>query len=110
VHINDRGWLQFFDNGTNNRLSRSLAVILDENTKKTQLVLDNWLPPQLFTDRMGSSYLVGDTTLLICSSKHKTVALTNFNGNFLWQLKSNRIVSYRAKFINKKELAPFTVN
>jgi hypothetical protein len=104
------GWLQLFDNGTKNRLSRSLAFKLNEIEKKAELVFNSWLPPPFFTDRMGSSFLVGDNSLLISSSKQKTVMLTDFNGNFLWQLHSNRIMSYRALFISKKQLDPFIVN
>jgi outer membrane protein assembly factor BamB len=110
VHVNNMGWIQFFDNGTNFRLSRSMAVTLDETAKKAQVIFNTLLPPPLFTDRMGSSYLVGDTNLLLCSSKSKTVVLSNFNGNLIWQLKSNRINSYRAKFISKEELAPHQIN
>ncbi|MBD0295599.1 MAG: aryl-sulfate sulfotransferase [Flavisolibacter sp.] len=107
VHVNERGWLQFFDNGTNNKLSRSLSLVLNERVKKAQLINATWLPPHLFSDRMGSSYLVGDNTLLLCASKHKTIALTNFNGDILWQLRSSGIVSYRAQFISKEKLAPY---
>ncbi len=110
VHVNDRGWLMFFDNGTNNKLSRSLAFSLNEVGKKAELVFNTWLPPQLFSDRMGSSYLVGDNALLHCISKHRIVALTNFKGEFLWQLKTNRLMSYRAEFIPKERLGSHSLN
>jgi hypothetical protein len=106
VHINDRGWMMFFDNGTENRLSRSVALKLNEDSKKSEVVVDTWLPPQFFSDRMGSSYLVGDTSLLLCASKQKTVVLTNFKGSFLWQLTSSGITSYRAQFIPKENFHP----
>ena len=107
VNITSKGWLMFFDNGTNRKISRSLAFTLERNSKKAQPVLNVWLPPPLYTDRMGSSYLINDTSLLVCASKHKTVALTNLRGTFLWQLKTNRIASYRAEFIPKVMLAPY---
>jgi len=110
VHVNERGWIMFFDNGASNKLSRSLAFVLNETEKKAHIVINTWLPPQLFTDRMGSSYLVNDTTLLQCASRHKTVALTNFNGKSLWELRSNRIMSYRAEFISNEKLAPYLDN
>ncbi len=110
VYINEMGWLQLFDNGIKNRLSRSLAFKLNETEKKAEVVFNTRLPPPFFTDRMGSSFLVGDNSLLISSSKQKTVMLTDFNGNFLWQLRSNRIMSYRALFISKEQLDPFIVN
>ena len=110
VYINEKGWLQLFDNGTKNRLSRSLAFKLNETEKTTEVVINSSLPPSFFTDRMGSSFLVGDNSLLISSSKQKTVMLTDFNGNFLWQLRSNRIISYRALFIPKEYWHPNIVN
>ena len=107
VNITNKGWLMFLDNGANKKISRSVAFTLEKNSKKAQLVLNVWLPPSLYTDRMGSSYLINDTSLLVCASRHKTVALTNLNGSFLWQLKTNRMVSYRAEFIPKEMLAPY---
>jgi arylsulfate sulfotransferase len=107
VHINERGWLMFFDNGAKHHQSRSLAFKLNENGRKARVMINALLPPQLFTDRMGSCYLVCDTTLLQCISKYKTVVLTNLRGNFLWELRSNRIISYRAEFISKEKLEPF---
>ena len=107
VHINKKGWLMFFDNGANKKHSRTLAFELDKNSKKATPMIDVWLPPTLYTDRMGSSYLINDTSLLVCASRHKTVVLTNLEGSFLWQLKTNRITSYRAEFIPREMLAPY---
>ena len=110
VNVTDKGWLMFFDNGANKKLSRSLAFTLDKISKKAQPVINVWLPAPLYTDRMGSSYLINDTSLLVCASRHKTVALSNLNGSFLWQLKTNRITSYRAEFISKEMLTPYLNN
>ena len=107
VHVTNKGWLMFFDNGANKKLSRSLAFSLDKVSKKARPVINTWLPPPLYSDRMGSSYLINDTSLLVCSSRHKTVTLSNLNGSFLWQLKTNRITSYRAEFISGEELKPY---
>ncbi len=107
VHINKKGWLMFFDNGAHKKLSRTLAFELDKSSKKAKPMIHAWLPPALYTDRMGSSYLINDTSLLVCASRHKTVALTNLQGSFLWQLKTNRITSYRAEFIPREMLAPY---
>jgi len=106
VHVTDKGWLMFFDNGANKRISRSLAFTLDKTSKTAQPVINVRLPPPLYTDRMGSCYLINDTSLLVCASRHKIVALSNLNGTFLWQLKTNRITSYRAEFIAGEMLRP----
>ena len=110
VHINDKGWLILFDNGAGKKLSRSLAFRLDEENKKAQLVFNTWLPPQLYSERMGSTYIVSDSLLLQCASAKKTVMLTDFNGNILWELRCNRLASYRAEFIPNENLAPFITN
>lgn len=107
VHINSRGWLMLFDNGADKKRSRTMAFRLDRVSKKAQPVINAWLPPSLYSERMGSSYLVGDTSLLVCSSRHKTVVLTNLKGDFLWKLCSNSIMSYRAEFIPGEILAPY---
>ena len=107
LNITDKGWLMFFDNGANKKLSRSLAFSLDNTSRKAKPVITTWLPPPLYSDRMGSSYLVNDTSLLVCSSRNKTVVLSNLKGSFLWQLQTNRITSYRAELIPGEMLNPY---
>lgn len=106
VHINEHGDLMFFDNGVSKKTSRTLAFKIAENEKKAQLVIDNKLPPENYNERMGSSYLVGDSTLLQCATKRNTVILTNLQGRFLWLLKTG-MSSYRASFIPAERLAPY---
>ena len=107
IHINNNGSLMLFDNGANKKISRSLSFILDKKTKKAQPIINSWLPPPLYTDRMGSSYLINGNTLLVCASRHKTVALTNLQGVFLWRLNNTNIMSYRAEFIPQNTLQPY---
>ena len=47
--MNYKGWLMFFDNGANKKLSRSLAFELDKVSKKAKPMIDAWLPPPLYT-------------------------------------------------------------
>ena len=110
LYVTSNGWLMFFDNGANKKMSRSLAFSLDNVSKKAQPVINAWLPPPLYSDRMGSSYLLNDTSLLVCSSRSKTVTLSNLKGSFLWQLRTNRITSYRAEFISAEMLNPYLNN
>ena len=110
VHINNQGCIMFFDNGSKNHLSKSLAYRLDETKMIAYPVIHTQLPPQLFSDRMGSSYLINDAFLLHCISKHRTVALTNIQGQFLWELRCNRLTSYRAEFISKEQLELYMNN
>jgi hypothetical protein len=109
VHMNNQGNLMLFDNGTSKKLSRTLVFKLNESDKTSQLVTETKLPQEIYNDRMGSSYLVADTTILQCTSKRHTVVLTNFKGTFLWMLKSS-IMPYRVEFIPKEKLAPYIEN
>ncbi|WP_158267064.1 aryl-sulfate sulfotransferase [Chitinophaga niastensis] len=106
IHINDKGDLMFFDNGVSKKISRTLSFKINENEKKAQLVINTKLPPENYNERMGSSYLINDTTLLQCATKRNTVILTNLQGRFLWLLKTG-MSSYRAAFIPAEKLAPY---
>lgn len=106
VHINQLGQLMFFDNGVSKKISRTLAFDLDEDKKQARLVIDSKLPPENFNERMGSSYLVGDSALLQCATKRNTVILTNQQGRFFWLLRTG-ISSYRASFIPAEQVAPY---
>lgn len=106
LHINEHGELMFFDNGVSKKTSRTLAFSLSENEKQAHLTINTVLPPENYNERMGSSYLVADTTLLQCATKRNTVILTNLEGRFLWLLKMG-MSSYRATFIPAARLAPY---
>jgi len=109
VHRNKNGELMLFDNGTEKQLSRSLSFGLDEKNKKARLSLNIKLPKQVYSARMGSSYLIGDSAVLHCSSKTNTVVLTDIDGRVLWQLSST-FAPYRAEFIGDEKLAPYISN
>lgn len=107
AHINNKGWLMLFDNGADKKRSRSLAFAVDTVSKRAEPVIESWVPPSLYSDRMGSTYLVGDTALLVCLSRHKTIGLTNLAGDFLWKLSNKNMMSYRAEFIPGEMLTPY---
>ena len=109
VHINPQNSLMLFDNGTSRQLSRSMAFRLDEKEKKAALVLNTALPRDVYSERMGSAYLVNDTTILHSCSKRNTVALTNLKGTFLWALKTG-FMPYRVEFIPADRVKPYIMN
>lgn len=109
VHINRKGDLMLFDNGTSKQLSRTLAFRLDEPERKASLELEVPLPRDVYSERMGSAYFVNDTTVLHTCSKKNTVVLTNLKGRFLWALRTG-MSPYRVEFIPKEKLKPFIVN
>ena len=108
VHINAKNNLMFFDNGVARKKSRSMIFHLDEKQKKATSVLNTPLPGDFFTERMGSSYLLCDTTLLNTCSKRNAVVLTNLQGRFLWALKTT-FSPYRTEFIPADRVTPFII-
>lgn len=109
VHFNKENNLMLFNNGTSNHVSRIMTFHMDEQTKKAELVLNMSLPPELYSERMGSAYIINDSTILNCSSKKHTVVLTNFKGTFLWLLQTG-FMPYRAEFIPAERLLPYIKN
>ncbi len=64
------------------------------------------LPKEVFNGRMGSAYMINDTSVLVCCSKRHIVVLTNRKGNLLWTMET-AMPTYRAEFIKRKDLAPY---
>jgi hypothetical protein len=106
VHINDHNQLMLFDNGTSKLLSRTLAFRMDEKNKKASLELNIPLPVELYSERMGSAFMVSDSTVLHSSSKKNTIVLTDLRGRYLWLLRTG-FMTYRAEFIPSDRLMPY---
>jgi len=108
VHINPSGALMFFDNGVENRRSEVFAVRLDEAGRRADMDLHVRLPPDIYNDRMGSAYMITDSTVLCCSSKRKITVLVNRKGTLLWDMET-AIPPYRVEFLKKQQVAPWLV-
>lgn len=106
AHINTYGDLMFFDNGVEKRQSGVFALKLDEQNKTSKLSFHIKLPKDIFNGRMGSAYMINDTTVLVCCSKRHIIVLANTKGTLLWTMESS-MPSYRAEFIKTDELAPY---
>jgi len=106
VHRNPYGSLLFFDNGVEKHQSEVYALKLDEANKRATIDLHIKLPPAIYNDRMGSAYMVNDTTVLICSSKRHIAVLANNKGVLLWTLDT-AIPPYRVEFISADKLKPW---
>ena len=106
VHINRQGALMFFDNGVENRLSEVFAVRLDATAKTAAMDLHIRLPPDIYNDRMGSAYMITDSTVLCCSSKRKITVLVNRKGVLLWDMET-AIPPYRVEFLQKAQVSPW---
>ena len=106
VHINQQGNLMFFDNGVEKKQSGVFALKLDEQKLTSQIDMHIKLPKEIFNGRMGSAYMINDTSVLVCCSKRHIVVLTNRKGNLLWTMET-AMPTYRVEFIRSGELAPY---
>lgn len=106
VHINSQGNLMFFDNGVEKKQSGVFAIRLDEKSHTSQIDMHIRLPKEVFNGRMGSAYLVDDTSVLVCCSKRHVVVLTDRKGTLLWTMET-AMPTYRAEFIRSNQLAPY---
>ena len=106
AHLNAHGNLMFFDNGVDKRQSEVFALKLNEKEKTGTASLHFKLPKEIFNGRMGSAYLVNDTSILCCCSKRHIVVLADRKGVLLWTMET-AMPSYRAEFITKEQVAPW---
>lgn len=104
AHINANGDLMFFNNGVDKEQSEVYAIKLDEANQTAKTDLRIQLPKDIYNDRMGSAYLVSDTTVLCCCSKRHIAVLTDLKGVLLWSMDT-AIPPYRIEFVNKEAVA-----
>jgi hypothetical protein len=102
---NKPGSYLFFDNGLEKKQSCVRSYRIDENKLLAYSIFNFNLPLEFFSDRMGSSYMINDSTILSCSSKSNSIVLTNIKGDILCEISTD-ISPYRAEFIeyNKAKL------
>lgn len=106
AHLNTHGNLMFFDNGVDKRQSEVFALQLNEKEKTGIASLHFKLPKEIFNGRMGSAYMVNDTSILCCCSKRHIVVLSDRNGVLLWTMET-AMPSYRTEFLKKEQVAPW---
>jgi len=106
VHINAAGNLMFFDNGVEKNQSGVFALKLDEKNLTSTIDMHIKLPKQVFNGRMGSAYMMDDTTVLVCCSKRHIVLLADKKGSLLWTMET-AMPTYRAEFVPYSQLTPF---
>jgi len=104
THINAKGDLMFFNNGVDKGQSEVYAIKLDEANRTAKTDIRIQLPKDIYNDRMGSAYLINDSTVLCCCSKRHIAVLTNLKGVLLWSMDT-AIPPYRIEFVNKEELS-----
>ncbi|MDF2190324.1 aryl-sulfate sulfotransferase [Paraflavitalea sp. CAU 1676] len=103
VHRTSKNQLMLFENGVAKRQSSVLVYTLDEADRKAHVDLSLPLPINLYSERMGSAYFVGDSSMLVCSSQANSVSLAGKNGEILWRIRTG-FIPYRAEFIDSLPL------
>ncbi len=106
VHINPFGSMMFFDNGVEKKQSEVFAVTLNEAAQTAKVDIHFKLPVEVYNERMGSAYMIGDSLVLCCCSKKHITVLANKNGTLLWTLNS-AIPPYRVEFLEEKLLESY---
>ncbi|MEO8414578.1 MAG: aryl-sulfate sulfotransferase [Ginsengibacter sp.] len=108
VHIDPWGNLMFFDNGVEKHQSGVYALKLNEEKKTSEVSLHFLLPKEVYNGRMGSAYMINDTSVLCCCSKRHITVLANRKGVLQWTMET-AIPTYRVEFIKAGELKPYLV-
>ena len=108
VHLDPWGNVLFFDNGVQKRQSEVFAMKMNEQAKTSQVALHIKLPKEVYNGRMGSAYMINDTSILCCCSKKHITLLTDRKGVLLWTMEA-AIPSYRAEFLKQEQVSPYLV-
>ncbi len=97
-YVMENGDLMLFDNGLYDQRSGARAFRLDEEKRTAEATITALLPPDMYTSRMGNAYLLPNGNILQCSSKTGVVAITDKQGNVLWQSIMS-FAPYRAVYV-----------
>ena len=99
VHVNPMGSIMLFDNIAEERkTSRAIAFDIDDAGKVAEMTLVVNLPDSLYSFKQGSVFFIDADKLLFCSSMSKKIAITDLDGNILWQVNSEQSF-YRAEYL-----------
>ena len=101
IHINTEGNLMIFDNGVKTKKSRALSFTINEQQKVARVVINAPLPDELYSEKMGSAYLLNKNTILQCSTNKEMLVATDLTGKIVGQVKMGGL-TYRAQFISGK--------
>lgn len=107
-YVND-STIMLFDNGISAKTSHVFKISLDEKNRQGSVALNLSLPKDAYNERMGSAYMVGDSSILICASKRNSVFLSKLDGTYLWLMNTSGISPYRAEFIPGDSVRPYLV-
>jgi arylsulfate sulfotransferase len=100
VFINKFEELMLFDNGLPEIRSRALSFMIGKDGKAEVGRYDVALPPRLYSFKEGSAYLITEDKILFCSTRNNVIAVTDNQGNILWELYSPEPF-YRAYYLDE---------
>ncbi len=106
-HAVGRNKYLMYDNYSSGKKPHVRGYQIDPATQTVTSFLNISLPKEYYSNRMGSSYFVSESTILTCCSKAKKLVLTNKTGAILWALSCDKITPYRAEFIHPTSLRSF---
>lgn len=98
-HLNKDGDYMVFDNGRSNRKTRVITYSLNETSMAalTQLVID--LPEDLYSDKMGSAYLMNNDNILVCAPRTNSIVVLDKKGLIRAHAKVGIPDPYRAEYV-----------
>jgi len=100
VFINQFEELMFFDNGLPGTKSRAISFKIESDSIVKSGQYNVFLPPELYSIKEGSAYLIETDKILISSTRNNVILITNREGNILWQLITPEPV-YRAYYLEE---------
>lgn len=98
-HLNKDGEHMVFDNGRSKRKTRVITYSLNEESMsaETQMMID--LPEDLYSDKMGSAYLMNNDNILVCAPRTNSIVILNKNGVVKAHAKVGIPDPYRAEYV-----------
>ncbi len=100
VFINRFGELMLFDNGLPGTVSRAISFKIKSDSIALGGQYNVSLPPDLYTVKEGSAYLIEPDKILFSSTRNNVIVITDKEENILWQLNTPEPV-YRAYYLEE---------
>lgn len=100
AHINDKGELMLFDNGTNDSIPKVKSFIIDEEKMIATPKINFAMPKEFYSATKGSAYSINNQYVMFCSSDKKKVYYFDISGKYLGLLETS-YKSYRTEYVDK---------
>lgn len=98
-HLNKDGEYMVFDNGRANRKTRVVTYKVNESTMTAEVRLVVDLPEGLYSDKMGSAYVMNNDNILVCASRTNSIVVIDKQGAVMAHAKVGIPDPYRAEYV-----------